>query len=319
MERTERTLARAALILACTWLAAGSLFKLFAGSPQDLPPVVRDLYLGEDLTFRLAIAVELAVVFTAILRPRWGWLLLALTFVVFDVVLAQLVASGAASCGCFGSKVKIPPLVMMGIDTALLGLLLLSRPWSARLAPIGPRWLLPALVVAGAVFPFFQVRSRGIDDIDWSAVASDGEDAGGASGKAEVSGARWINLHPEEWIGKTLFETKLPEALGWSEEEVPLEGLLVFYRWTCEHCAAHLMELAQTELGQRPVVLIRVPEEWDTPDNGAIHVWPEGPHVRRVELPGGASITWNVDTPADVELEGGIVVRARENVPVDEH
>lgn len=316
MERPERPLARAALLLACAWLAAGALFKLFAGSPQDLPPVVRDLFLGQDLTFRLAIAVELAVVFAAVLRPRWGWLPLALTFVLFDVVLAQLAASGATSCGCFGSKVKIPPAVMMGIDTTLLVLILATRPWSARLAPLGPRWLLPALVAVGAAFPFVQVRSTDIDDVDWAAVESGSNAGDGGSAVPEV---RWIDLHPEEWIGKTLFDTKLPEALGWSEEEVPLEGLLVFYRWTCEHCAAHLMEVARTELGQRPVVLIRVPEEWDTPDNGVIQVWPEGPHVRRAELPGGGRIIWNVDTPADVELEGGVVVRARENVSTDEH
>src|SRR5688572_15908929 len=95
--------------LVAVWVLTGASYKLFSGSPNDLPPVVREFFLGADLTFRLAIAIELSIALIAILRPRTGWVLLALQLAVFLAILVQLMLSGEASCGCFGSKVTITP------------------------------------------------------------------------------------------------------------------------------------------------------------------------------------------------------------------
>src|SRR5262245_56227487 len=102
--------------LVAAWVITGASYKLFSGSPNDLPPVVREFILGPDLTFRLAIAIELSIALTAILWPHVGWKLLALQLAVFLAILVQLMASGEASCGCFGSKVTIKPVTMFLID-----------------------------------------------------------------------------------------------------------------------------------------------------------------------------------------------------------
>ena len=61
----------------------------------------------------------------------WGWLPLVLLYVAFDAILVKSLMAGAESCGCFGSKVKIPPAVMLGIASVLLIGVLAARPWSS--------------------------------------------------------------------------------------------------------------------------------------------------------------------------------------------
>ncbi|TDJ72512.1 MAG: hypothetical protein E2O39_06550, partial [Planctomycetota bacterium] len=89
--------------IATLWVAAGALFKLFAGSPNDLPPMVRDWYSDPTLTFKLAVAVELCIVTLGLFRPRMAWIPLVLLYGLFDYVLFPLVKEGADSCGCMGS------------------------------------------------------------------------------------------------------------------------------------------------------------------------------------------------------------------------
>ncbi|MEM8711887.1 MAG: MauE/DoxX family redox-associated membrane protein, partial [Planctomycetota bacterium] len=119
-----------ALSAGMLWLLAGALYKLFDGSPNDLPEVVKEMSpLSGWETMRAAIIVELAVVGLVIAKPRLGWLLLCGVFATFLAILFPLVQAGESSCGCFGSNVTIAPEVMMGIDGGLLLLILISRPW----------------------------------------------------------------------------------------------------------------------------------------------------------------------------------------------
>lgn len=149
-----------AVLLVTAWLAAGALFKLLAGSPADLPPTVREMSpLGLDATFKTAISVELAVASLALFAARLAWPLLVGVLLVFLGVLAPLVAAGAESCGCFGSSVPIPPAAMMGIDGALLLLLLATRPWSSlagRRVHLVPGVL---LAVLGILAPWLYIES----------------------------------------------------------------------------------------------------------------------------------------------------------------
>lgn len=128
------TVAQDIVRLASLWVAAGALYKLFAGSPNDMPPQLTDLLgargIPSALFFRLAITVELLVVILCLFRPRMGWIFLSLLFVLFDALLFPLVQGGAESCGCFGGTIKIEPLHMMITDTVLLIAVLASRPWS---------------------------------------------------------------------------------------------------------------------------------------------------------------------------------------------
>lgn len=299
-------LARTAILLGALWVLAGALFKLFAGSPTDLPTSLRsvldDLGVPRGQFFRLAIAIELAVVVWAVLRPRQGWIPLALLFVVFDAVLAPLVAAGEASCGCFGTKVPIKPGVMMAIDTTLLVLILLARPWSARPAHLGPAWLAPALLILSVPLPYLLIPSQPVPVVTESVDTPDGP-------TTVITGARFLTLEPAKWQGKDIFDTELARYLDWEARNLPLDGLVVFYRWTCEVCARHMAEVVDQDDFSRPILLVRVPEEHDADDNGQIQVWPEGSHVTRVSLPRGT--VWDLDTPLDLVLEGAVVTEVR--------
>lgn len=148
-----------ALSLGALWLLTGALYKLFEGSPNDMPPlVVEKSPFDMWETFRYAIMVELAVVGLVFSVPRIGWVFLAGTFVTFLTVLVPLVLEGEESCGCFGSNVKIDPIVMMSIDAGLLLLLLSSKPWRLpKDSGLGWGGLVPFLVLAVAG-PFLKLE-----------------------------------------------------------------------------------------------------------------------------------------------------------------
>jgi len=159
--------ARFALILGFLWLAAGALFKLFEGSPNDLPATVKALSpLGALETLRAAIAVELAVLGLVIALPRVGWFFLSGAFAVFIAVLLPLVASGETSCGCFGGNITIAPTVMLGIDAALLALLLATKPWRSlpQGSGLGAATLPPLLAVA-ALAPYMKIQDTALPPV----------------------------------------------------------------------------------------------------------------------------------------------------------
>lgn len=289
--------------LAGAWLATGALMKLLLGSPADLPSVIRSLPLDLALTYRVSIAVELAVASLAFLAPRLAWPLVTAVFGVFVAILVGLIATGAASCGCFGPNVTLPPWVMLAIDGALLIAMLASRPWRIARSTLSPglgRLRAAAVVLAVAVSvgaPF------ALDRQAKGAVAA-GDDGGQAALPS------YAVLSPAKWVGKPLADSELARWLDLSR--LPQDGLFVFYRQTCEHCAAHLFELAANEQGDRAVVLVRVVDKTDTAANNVIQVKPQGPYVSEVELSGG--IDWVVTTPADAVIEQGIVVSAQEGI-----
>lgn len=308
VSKTRARLARTAILLGAAWVLAGALFKLFEGSPTDLPSSLRGwldaIGFQRGTFFRLAIATEFAVVACAVLQPRWGWAPLAALFVVFDIVLAPLVAAGEASCGCFGSAIPIKPGTMILIDSALLVAILLTRPWSARLSAVGPRWLVPLLVLGSAPLPFLLIGSQPVLRTQGTGT-EEGE-------PAIIEGARFITLEPARWIEREIFDTELARYLDWEARGLPIDGLVVFYRWTCALCAKHMEAVVDQDDFSRPIVLVRVPERQDAPDNGQIVIWPEGPHVTHVSLPSGT--VWDLDTPADLVLEGAVVIEARTKV-----
>ena len=117
--------------VAALWVLVGACLKLFMGTPLDLPRVVRELPLDTQLTFQIAIAAELTVGILAMLKPRWAWLLLLTLLLLFDVALITQIREGATDCGCFGAEVTMPPAVMLVIDSVLILLIVVSRPWAS--------------------------------------------------------------------------------------------------------------------------------------------------------------------------------------------
>ena len=299
---------RLSILLPALWLAIGASFKLFAGTPKDLPPVLFDLGVDIDLLFRLAIGIELSIVALALLRPALGWRLLALQYVIFLGLLVQLQASGAESCGCMGSSVTLTPLTMMAIDGVLFALLLLAKPWQQPLKSSGPAWLAPAAVAGLMAFPWLYIDSGSTPP----APAPEGD---GSEAPQEVAEKpRYVVLEPDKWVDQDVFSTPLASWVDFESGALPIDGLYVFYRQTCEHCADHLMKLFEADVGL-PMVLVKINEKGDNAENDLILVKPSGPHIIEIEL--DPEIEWVIETPADIELAGGLVIRGEEGIGKD--
>jgi hypothetical protein len=301
-KKTPGLRAHLSILLPALWLATGACFKLFAGTPKDLPPILFDLGLDIDLVFRVAIGIELSIVTLCLLVPALGWRLLALQYGVFLAILAQLAASGEASCGCLGSSVTLTPLTMIGIDGALLALLLSSRPRTLHFTTRGPA-LLTAAVVAGALaLPWLYINS--------TTSITDYEGDGGPA-EVQVEKPRYVVLEPADWKDQDIWSTPLAAYVDFDSGALPLDGLYVFYRQTCEHCREHLMQLFESDIGL-PMVLIKINEKGDNDENNMIDIKPSGPHVIEIEL--DPEIEWVIETPADLELAGGMVLRGEEGI-----
>jgi hypothetical protein len=161
-------LARVALTLGLLWLAAGALYKLFEGSPNDVPTTVKEHSpLGALDTMRLAIGIELAVIGLVIAVPRIGWFFLSGAFAVFIAVLVPLVVAGETSCGCFGGNISIDPKVMLAVDGALLVLILATKPWRVlpRESGLGAAALLPFFAVA-VLAPYGKIKPAVLPPIE---------------------------------------------------------------------------------------------------------------------------------------------------------
>jgi len=295
-ERAARPFANVALLLAAAWIATGALYKWLAGSPNDLPAVLHGAPIGIGLLFQLVIAIELFVVVSALLLPRLGWLLVAAQYLVFIGVLVTLIASGADSCGCLGSKVTMPPAAMLAIDGVLLGLLLASRPWSARL------WSTPPLAVAaacalalGAPWLYDRSQPRG--------------GGGGGAGERPARPAFHV-LEVEDWEGTNALDTDLAQFLPEGGTTL-MPGTWVLFRDSCPHCAEHLRAMSNMDPGAENITLIRIPEDLGA-SSVVVDRKPEGAHVMEVVLETG--IDYVLEAPVDlrVEWEDYLVSRVRE-------
>jgi len=284
MDETKklRPLAAIVVVLAAAWLAIGAGYKWLAGSPNDLPSQLHALGLDIALVYRLAIGIELVIVAAALLLPRIGWVALALQYVVFLSVLGLQIAAGTESCGCFGSTIKISPEVMAGIDGTLLALLLVSRPWSAKLwgAPLALTGLVCALGVAA---PWLYTRQISLVDTP--------------NGNGPRAG--FVLFEEKSWLGKQVqdcdFVTQLDTPDG-ADSLMP--GAWVFYRKSCPHCADHLEAMRNADPMTEPLTLILIPEPDLDPNAVVVHFKPEGAHVTEITFKGG--IDYVMTAPVDL-------------------
>jgi hypothetical protein len=288
----SRDFTRLAVTLAVLWLAAGSLFKLLAGTPADLPRTVLDAVPSDSwgLVLKVAIAAELSITVAGLLRPRLAWPAVVAIYLLFEVVLAIGAAAGDASCGCFGASITISPTLMMWIDGVLLLGVLAARPWKSRAKAVGSIWLIPLVVVGCTALPFWYI--------------------------GEEEEERWVTLDIMSWEGQYVYDTELATLLPEEIEILPIDGQYIFYRSTCDHCALHLEELALTDDGSQPIVLIRIHEDGDNDENNLVLTVPIGGHVTKVSLPEGPQ--YLLETAADFKLVGGRVTEPREGIGLDE-
>ena len=272
--------------LAGLWVLAGAIFKLLWGNPADLPLIVQELPPDLGLTYRVAIAAELSVGLLALLKPRWAWLLLIALLVLFNIALVTQIQAGAESCGCFGEKIPVPPAVMLGIDTAILLLLIVSRPWESMGRDAVNDLVL--IVVLTLALPLPWILDR--------------ESKSGDTGN--TPGVAWTELKVKDWSGRRLADTDLAQWVDTSK--LPDDGLWLFWRDSCEVCADVLLRMEGEEWGLRPVVLIHLPEGELAEDQRKVHRLPDAPHVHKLELP--ADRDWLLVTPGVLVVEKGCVV-----------
>lgn len=330
MNASTRLAPNLPIVLVSLWVLAGALFKLLAGTPADLPQVVRDFPLELGLTYKLVIGIELVFATLGLLRPRLGWFPLAAQLVVFLGVLATQL--GDENCGCFGSNLSVSPWAMLAVDATLLVWLLATRPWQGFRGVAAP---LPAVGVFAAVLfgaPFLLDREAKPPEpvlADTSRVAPVESDGGAGqvaesatettpreAAPAPAAKNQYVILSPAKWAGKTPAETELA---GWVEGGIDSlyfpEGTWIFYRQSCDHCAKHLEELAFADDGSTFYTLLQVPDDLD--QERVVHVVPQGDHVQEARLLEGYDYV--MGTPGDLTLEGGVITAGRENIEVDGH
>jgi hypothetical protein len=282
--------------LVALWVMTGAAYKLFSGSPNDLPPVVREFFLGAELTFKLAIAIELSIGFITLLRPRIGWILLALQMLVFILILIQLVASGEASCGCFGSKITIPPWVMMSVDALGLALILVTKPWSTLPTKEPPLTLAAVAVIASCIAPWLIITPAPV-------VAN--IDAETGEWRLPEEFPPFAMLEPETWVGKDTHETELAVWMNMDEQ---LDGTWILYRVGCEHCAEYLRQLYEEFDPNDPkfYTLVRLTEEGEEETRQVDEALL--PMHQEALLPLGPD--WVITPPWRLEVEGAVVTEA---------
>ncbi len=335
-------LAVLALLAACAWIATGALYKLLDGTPKDLPGTVLDFAESSGLALNTiyvtAIGIELGIVTFALLKPKLGWLPVVAQYLVFIAILGNEIARGAESCGCVGSNIDVPPVVMLCVDAALLLGLLVTRPWSS----LTTKLLLPAplaliAAVAVAYVPRLDQfdRNLSIEDIQLgdvghapAAAGTTGTGNGAAnatsnepdsSAPADPSdGSGYLVLDLGDYLGEDLAKTDLGKLLG---AQCPTEGKVVLWRISCDHCAAHLEELQRTEAdlmaqGQfpEPLSLVRVPD-----DDKATPLVELKPEMVLADLTLPRGYEYVVETPSELMLSGGVVTAVDEGLHGEDH
>ena len=124
----------------------------------------------------------------------------------------------------------------------------------------------------------------------------------------------------ENWIGQDIYDSPLAKSpLGEHidfDSFIP-DGLWVFWRATCDHCAEHLAPLTTTEVGERIVTLVQLREKHDTEGNRAVHILPTGGFVQSAALP--EALEYVIQTPGAMLVENGKITQAKEAVSPEDH
>lgn len=289
--------ARLAPRLVGAWILAGCLLKAFVGTPGDLPAILRSLPLPIGTTFALVLGIEAFVGIATIVRPGRAWPLATLVLLVFVAVLSTQVAAGAKSCGCFGSKIQVPPWAMLAVDVTMLAILLASRPWRLARGGFGDFVTAGFALAAAIALPAL---------VDREAVA-------GAPASPVAGLRKWASLDVASWKGKKVTDLDLAK---WVDLSAAHDGVWFLYRDSCEVCALCLQRVAIKERGEREITLVRIGESGPAAAHQAVHMLPTGPWVRRIELP--STVDWSVTAPTRVIVEGGVVTSATQGIDPDD-
>jgi protein-S-isoprenylcysteine O-methyltransferase Ste14 len=293
--QSKSSVAELAVRAAGAWLLLGAIAKLFFGTPKDLPQLIHDLTPFDiDVTFRLVIGVELALVCASFLKPKIAWPALVALFVFFDFVLASQLAAGAESCGCFGASIKVSPYLMLAIDSVLLVAMIVTQPWAKIRRPGVAIPIVGACAALLFALPWLIIRDPQLPTAGMAASAD------GAPAKA-----RWVTLKPDKWVGKSIFD--IPELTSMTEaDKLPVDGKLVLWRQSCDHCKEHLAKMASTDDGSKPIVLLQIRDDLES--TSLVDLMPSGPNVVKIQFPENQQFM--IQTPWEIDVENGNVTKA---------
>jgi hypothetical protein len=266
---------------------------------------------------------------------------------LFVVILGVLLASGAATCGCFG-KAGPSPAWMLAIDGAMLLGLLATAPaagvTSPSYGPVLPRAILAAGLGA-AIAVLVPARAEVSLDGDVAAAAGTASTAtdtqsastpsqatlppttapttappappAAAAGPrpwppAPASAKPWYSPEFEKWQGQRFDAQELALIMQRPLPVNPNEGRLhvVFIREDCDHCHELLNSYFSGKLAT-PTLCVVVPD--------ATGELLENPctECTKATLPGGGKITWVFTTPVLLTLQDGVIVGVCQGADID--
>lgn len=330
-------IAAAVVRLTGVWVLAGALGKLFLGTPKLLPPVVIDLVrehtnFSLTFTFQAVIAIEIIVAGLAFLKPKYAWLILLGMMAFFDWILMQSIAGGEESCGCFGGSIKVSPHFMLTVDSIFLLLLLVTMPWK-RLKKPGASWFWMLIVTVIAILaPWLKINAavstppKPVDTPVTTGTGGDGPTSPGTNpvapgvepGAAQgpdtgqeppetppvaVVDADWVEFDPEDWLDKLVYDIEELPTYGIDIGLMPVDGVILLWRQGCDHCAEHMSSMAQSDTGDRQIVMLQIQDDLNS--SRAVSLMPQGPHVTELQFPEG--LEFLIQTPWEIHVEGGMV------------
>lgn len=317
-------------LLVPVWILAGAAVKLWERNPQLLPKPVttvtdllfvdmlgisRERYL--DPAMRAMIAVEIAVVIAMIFGPITSARRLGIgILLLFTVILSVLIASGAASCGCFGASGPSPGW-MLAVDGSLLVALIACTPHARSQGTSASRSILPTailgiLIGAGVAFGVPARKQVVLEPqvVDTSLQAPGTTPPTNVNPTAPSIGAwpampatakPWYAPEFANWKGQRLDQQELMLLVG---RPLPADlntnrHHIVFIREDCDHCHELLNSYFSGVL-ETPTITVVVPD--------ATGELLENPcsACGKAALPKG--ITYVFSTPVLLTVQDGVVV-----------
>ncbi|TWU00439.1 hypothetical protein Pla108_13900 [Botrimarina colliarenosi] len=241
---------------------------------QGWPPVLQLVVVEAELAFGILLVLGMQ-------RRLTHYVALAV-FTVFAVIALRSVASGTASCGCFGA-IAVDPRLTLLIDLVAVFALVATRPTGDRIAnssSAGNRTAIgatAAAILVGAPLGFAKLSfapARGID--------------------AAASAKEFVLLEPEGWVGN---ELPLLGVLKGTQDLANGQWTLLLHHHGCPDCE-RVRPSYEDRLSQGEKVLLV-----ETPPFSSV-LSPN--QLGHTQLPDDRE--WFVQTPVEIVARDGVVV-----------
>jgi hypothetical protein len=214
-------------------------------------------------------------------------------FAVFALISLSKSSQGESSCGCFG-RIRVSPWLMFFLDVLAVALLVTFRPSSPRGVtnrsnPMAVAMILTICVWVGGA---------------WAVVVN----------RLDLDRDRVV-LQTESWAGKRL---PVLDEIETTENLAKGTWTILLYHHDCKKCQDVIPKYDQRARDYNSLTsasrfaLVEVPPF----GNAAEDIIPKDTPCSRGRLP--VSKEWIVTTPAEIQIQDGVVVAARTVAMIDE-